>query len=275
LAAVLGHAGGAAGQKLDRTSDIVDGSSGAGTPSGGTATSGAGGEGPAAPAPIETSWARQFAFLRRPYAGGLPGYLIIEEKTFALADGRLLSVDTEPAGAAAEDGRRAGLKAEAGYQYDWGGVHVIDASLRLDTAIGLGLLAAWTGFVEPAARRADRETDHLHLAELAGTLRLAARSTVRLSLVTSGLVLAHGDSAWGGIAGGFALEVFPVRPLVLSWRSWAGYLMTAGYAGSRLTLGAMLGPVELFAGYGFRAFFTTGGGAVIYHGAIAGIGAWF
>jgi hypothetical protein len=62
---------------------------------------------------------------------------------------------------------------------------------------------------------------------------------------------------------------------VLAWRTWAGYLKTAGYAGSRLTLGVMLGPVELFAGYGFRTFFSTGLGAVVYHGAIAGIGAWF
>lgn len=69
---------------------------------------------------------------------------------------------------------------------------------------------------------------------------------------------------------GAGVDFFPVRPLVFSGRADVGRLWQATLVQGRATVGAMVGPLEIFAGYDHLQI-----GAVALGGPVLGLRGWF
>jgi hypothetical protein len=69
---------------------------------------------------------------------------------------------------------------------------------------------------------------------------------------------------------GAGVDFFPVRPLIVTYRLDLGRLWAATIVQNRATLGAVLGPFEVYAGYDALRI-----GRVWLHGPMAGLRGWF
>ena len=164
----------------------------------------------------------------------------------------------------------ASLRLTLDYAYDWGGVHRPTAALALDTAAGLGGRADFTSYLEP---REGKPADFLGIGSADLTLRVADSPRVAPYLGIGWRYLADGDAFRNGFNALFAIDVFPVRPLVVSATAEGGNLGDAMYLHFRAALGASLQHLEIFAGYD-AVVIRGGGDAIVFHGPVAGIRGW-
>lgn len=84
---------------------------------------------------------------------------------------------------------------------------------------------------------------------------------------------AAGDAS--GAEAGFAMDAFPVRPLVVSAELTGGVLGRAGMVSARLTAGVIFDRTELFAGWTHQVLFPTVEGPVVdLGGPLLGLRFW-
>jgi hypothetical protein len=266
--------------KLGDTADVVDGSGdGGGSGTGGFCLffcgAGAEDEAEVSPGPI---YERDFSLLRFPYEHGYEGYAVVEEREYGPEDGDLVGVTVQPPGASVEEGNAVAFQAGADYMYDWDNVHLVTATGRLETSVGFGMALRHTALIEPLGvvlAPPSRRLDMMHLTELWASIRPVTTSTLLLRMGGSGMLMVYDGRAWGGVLGGLELELFPVRPIVVTAGFGGGRLKRAGYVRARMTAGVIVGPAELYAGYGMQAFFGEGVESIIYHGLVGGLRFWF
>ncbi|MCK9461509.1 MAG: hypothetical protein M0R80_17905 [Proteobacteria bacterium] len=159
--------------------------------------------------------------------------------------------------------------------YAWERVHRPAIVLALDTSSGVGLRADYTNYVErlPAGR-----LDYLGIGTLDAMFRMldARRAALYLGLGWRYLVdpSARGAALVNGFNSLLSLDVFPVRPIVLSAIAEGGNLGAAGFFHGRLTFGALVQRLEIFAGYDAVVFGTGDENPIVFHGPVVGIRGW-
>ena len=215
--------------------------------------------------PIQSS-AR--VLLPRPYARGYGGYKIFERTVTCRETGEILSSQVTPEEGNLAHGRTWAARVGNDYQYDLGNVHLNTAHGSVESSIGLGLFARWTGFFEPTAAGVDT----LSLMEGGVFWDMVPSPQFKLELGASLLGMFYGNEAFLGGTGGLRFSVFPQKPIIISGEVSIGGLNEALYLRGRGTLGVLLGPVEIFAGYDGQRF--GAGDAVVYHGPVIGLRMW-
>ena len=205
-------------------------------------------------------------FAPYPYADGHGGWVVPEPAEYG-------EPATAPEGPAVLP--RVSFRFSLDDAYDWDRVHRPAIVLALDTSSGVGLRADYTNYVErlPAGR-----LDYLGIGTLDAMFRMldARRAALYLGLGWRYLVdpLAHGAALVNGFNSLLSLDVFPVRPIVLSAIAEGGNLGAAGFFHGRLTLGALVQRLEIFAGYDAVVFGTGGEDPIVFHGPVVGIRGW-
>jgi hypothetical protein len=156
------------------------------------------------------------------------------------------------------------LSTDASYQYDgmWRGA----LSARL-SAWRLELDTTWRLYLE---HELEEETDSAVLGNAHLCYRFAQNPHL---MFRAGVGYAHWIDAGGsefGFDSIYGFDVFPRKPLIVSVDLGLGSLGDAFAWRARATLGANLGPVELFAGYEHISI-----GSVPLGGPVLGARAWF
>jgi len=200
-------------------------------------------------------------FGRYPYADGAPGWVV-------------------PGDAAAQDGAAgpeaavplpfASFRFSLDYAYDWGEVHRPAVSLALDLSAGVGFRADLTNYVE---RLPGGALDYLAIGTVNAMFRVADAPPVAPYVGLGWRYLAAPDALRNGFNCLLAADVFPVRPLVVFAIAEGGNLGRAGFFHGRLTLGALVQQLEIFAGYD-AVVIGGDGDPVIFHGPVVGIRGW-
>jgi hypothetical protein len=185
-----------------------------------------------------------------------PGTIALTDRVSPLQSGALSS---------------ASLRLALDYGYDWDVLHRPTAALSLDTAAGLGARADFTSYVEP---REGRAAEFLGIGSANLVLRVADSPRVAPYLGIGWRTLVDGEAWRNGVNGLVAVDVFPVRPLVVSAIAEGGNLGDAAYVHLRATVGALVRRVEVFAGYD-AVVIRGGDDCVVFHGPTAGLRAWF
>jgi hypothetical protein len=185
-----------------------------------------------------------------PYADGAAGWVVREGAAAALPI--------------------ASFRFSLDYAYDWDRVHRPAVTLALDTAAGVGLRAELTNYFE---RLPGGALDYLAIGTLNAMFRVVDTPRVAPYVGLGWRYLAAEGAMRNGFDCLFAADVFPVRPLVVSAIAEGGNLGRAGFLHGRLTLGALVQRLEIFAGYD-AVIIGDGEDPVIFHGPVAGIRGW-
>jgi len=158
-----------------------------------------------------------------------------------------------------------------GYTYDLEGVHMPEFDLSGD----FGTATFRTGWIYLLEKDGD-SSNRLILGDLNGLVRLQKSSTleVRFGIGLRFLVDWHNLNAEIGYTGILSLNAFPHKPWVISADLDVGSLGSALFVHTRETLGLILGPVELFAGYNLMLILGNGNKELL-HGPFGGIRFWF
>jgi len=214
-------------------------------------------------------------FRRYPYAGGSNGWIVdLEDRgafvQLAPKDDSIVELSTAVA-PEPESLAQVSLRLSLDYAYDWDVVHRPSLAVALDTSAGVGVRADLTTYVETSEGDAP---DTLEIGTANFLLRLGDSPSVASYIGVGWRYSIDGGTWHNGVNGVFALDVFPVKPLVVSAIAEGGNLGEAGYFHLRGTLGAFVRRFELFAGYD-AVIIKGGGDAVVFHGPVAGIRAWF
>ena len=198
-------------------------------------------------------------FGRYPYAEGAVGWVVraeAEEQDGAIGPAAVL-----PA---------VSFRFSLDYAYDWGEVHRPAVSLALDSSAGVGFRAELTNYVE---RLPGGTLDYLAIGTVNAMFRVADTPRVAPYVGLGWRYLAAPDALRNGFNCLFAADVFPVRPLVVSAIAEGGNLGAAGFSHGRVTLGALIQRLEIFAGYD-AVVIGGDGDPIIFHGPVAGIRGW-
>lgn len=192
--------------------------------------------------------------LRRPYEHGFDGYHVTAAENPGTAKNWAINLAVE--GAYVFDGVwRGAVHARAGTRY-----------LEIDSRTSF--------FVEAPG---GVPTDAMYLGD-AGIWLVAARLrhwTIRLGgggrYMVDGRAPGQGHREYAlGWNVGAGLDFFPVRPIVVSGRVDAGRLWQATVVQARGTVGAMVGPLEVYAGWDHLQL-----GTVRLGGPLLGVRGWF
>ncbi len=145
-------------------------------------------------------------------------------------------------------------------------VHRVGFRARLDTSARIGFVFRWHTMIEALP---SGDQDQLSMGELSVTLRLAQHEQVE-ARVGLGWRYLHDDLGTDhGFNYSLAFDIFPVRPLIISVDLDVGNLGYAFVFQGRATVGAIAGPIELFAGYEVLLI-----GSVPFHGPTGGLRLW-
>lgn len=175
-------------------------------------------------------WQGEPGLLDWPYQGGMPGYGTDELIPESIADSYA-----------------ARLQVGAGLAH-WGYRFAGDLRLSFHNRLDIHL----TGFalVEEGD---DGELDKLYFLEpgVSWLFALGDRAQFRMGAEFV-LMLDPKGSTVPGITGTYAIDWFPIDPLVLTFEFGGGVLGERFYSHTEVTLGLVLGPVEPFVGYEAR-----------------------
>lgn len=166
----------------------------------------------------------------------------------------------------AQRGDHVTFRVRSEYVYSIGGVHRPSAYALLDSSARVGLEAGWSHMTE---RLPNGRWDWMGLGDVNFVVRIVQHPRFQ---ARAGLGWRYMYDAYG-LVHGFnhttELDIFPVRPLVISAGLDFGVLGYAFLLHARLTLGANLGPAELYLGYDVLLIDT-----VTFHGPAAGLRLW-
>jgi len=175
-------------------------------------------------------WKSDPGFLDWPYQDGADGY-----GTDALDGDRAL------------DGFAGRLHLGAGFA-SWGQRYVGDLRIAFDNRFDLHL----TGFVlvEPIDQG---KNDYMYFFEpgVSWLFALGDRAQFRLGAELV-LVASPNDAPAPGVTATYAIDWFPVEPIVFTFEFAAGVLGEQFYGHSEMTVGLVWGPIEPFVGYEAR-----------------------
>jgi hypothetical protein len=129
------------------------------------------------------------------------------------------------------------------------GVGRLAGSARLDTSFRFGLQATWLTFGEWLPNR--QSFDSLSIGDADLTYRFAQSSHVQFRVGAGARFMLDPSGNKGGVNLLYAVDVFPVSPLVVTALGSIGSLGKAGVVQGRLTAGAMLSAAEVFAGWDY------------------------
>ena len=118
----------------------------------------------------------------------------------------------------------------------------MSARLLTPSRLELDARAAWLH--EPAARHDGASLGDAHISA-----RFAQTHALLVRLGLGARYFADADVVDAGLDALLGLDVFPLRPLVVSLRLGGGHLGQAPVGNARLSLGVALARVELFAGF--------------------------
>lgn len=189
-------------------------------------------------------YGRPFAFDSHPYASGYDGFVHVGGRSTPMA--------------AAGQGGRSLLGRGAAMQLAVEGgwldptLQRIGLSARISGAHRFEIETSWAGYQEllgPLDRQSGRVIDALWLGDVNVTWLHAVGESVQFR---SGLGLRTmvdaGETSWG-VNATYGMDLFPFRPLVVSASADLGTVGSALYRGARVTLGFMIGAVELYGGW--------------------------
>jgi len=204
-------------------------------------------------------------FAAYPYAGSAAGHIL--PRPLGASREAPAPADDDPFAEEPALGRYLHLRLSGEYAYDVdGAVHRPGGAMLLDTSLRIGLESSWNVYVEPLAPNA---TDELTFGDVNVFFRLAQDDWAEFRLGVGANLMLDGGRVDAGFNGTFALDVFPVDPLVLAVAFDAGMLGDAFALRARGTLGIMLSRLELFAGYDVHTIDN-----ILFHGPVAGARVW-
>jgi hypothetical protein len=157
----------------------------------------------------------------------------------------------------------------AEYHYDLDTIHAPGVSLVFDSALRLGFETKWHHFIEPQGDGLDQLT----MGDLNIAVRFVETRRVEAHLAVGGRMMID-PKLKGGFNGGFRLTAFPTKPLAIAASTDLGNVGRTFFFEGQLTLGALIGRAELFAGYK-GIIFQSSSDTVLFHGPVAGLSAWF
>ncbi len=211
---------------------------------------------------VERGWGKRGSWRRgefppRPYAPGFDGSMGID------GDSKTLEKSAALEGRGA---RPVSMRLALEYAGDLGGVHRPAGYFLLDTTSRLGLESGWSHFVEVDCG----EVDTLTLGDVNVMFRFAQSEHVQFRMgLGPRFFMSQGVTAVG-FNFAYGMDIFPVKPLTIGLHGDLGNAGYAGLAHGRVTLGVVLGPVELYAGWDALAI-----GKTRYHGPVGGVRGWF
>jgi hypothetical protein len=154
---------------------------------------------------------------------------------------------------------------------DFRGLNRVGGRLLLDTTTRFGLQTSWTWLHERLdADGPGRAADDMVLGDVNGVYRFAQGERAEFRAGLGARILADGDHSHYGFNFTYGVDLFPVRPLILSATLDAGTLGSAGVFHARATAGVALSAFEVFAGYDYLRI-----GSVDLQGPVIGLRVWF
>jgi hypothetical protein len=194
--------------------------------------------------------AESVRFARYPYADGVRGWVVSD------------AVAPLPS---------ASFRFSMDYAYDWEQVHRPALALSLDTSSGFGLRADYTNYVE---RLPEGAHDYLGIGSLDAMFRMVDATRVALYFGLGWRYVPDNEALVNGFNSLLAIDIFPVRPLVVSAIAEGGNLGAAGFFHGRVTLGALIQRLEIFIGYDAVVIGDGRENPIVFHGPLAGIRGW-
>ncbi len=196
-----------------------------------------------------------------PYANGAAGHMTIvrlEDPTQDFDDIAQLP------------GKKAGRHVTFGlsldYAYDLDALHHAGLVASVDTSLRLGLMTRWTAVLEPLPGRV---LDRLVFGSIDLCIRHVQHEHVEMHTGLGLSLMIDLDRVDKGIDFFYSVDVFPVRPLVVSAWVALGNLGNAFTVHGRAQLGFTFVGIEVHAGYQVWQI-----GRVIMQGPVAGIRIW-
>lgn len=211
---------------------------------------------------VERGWGKRDGWRRgefpaRPYASGFKGSMSIDNDSLTLEK----SSQLDEMGA-----RPISMRLALEYAADLDGVHRPAGYFVLDTTLRLGLESGWSHYMEVD----NGEIDRLTLGDINLMFRFAQNEYVQFRMgVGPRFFMGEGVTAVG-FNFTYGMDIFPVKPLTIGLHGDLGNAGYAGLAHGRITVGVVLGPVELYAGWDALAI-----GKTRYNGPVGGLRAWF
>jgi hypothetical protein len=150
---------------------------------------------------------------------------------------------------------------------DFRGLNRLEGRLFVDTATRLGFRTNWDWFAEDLG---NGRTDHTVLGDAEVTIRFVQTESALMHAGVGGRVLTDRHDTRAGFNGLYGIELFPLRPWVLSATVDLGNLDEAFALRARGTLGATFRRWEVYGGYEFQRI-----GSVNLQGPMLGLRVWF
>jgi hypothetical protein len=218
-------------------------------------------------APLSDDGITLSAFLPYPYWEGRPGRMVVARDT--AEDPLVVPPEVfDPAANPLGTAPWFAMRFSGEYAYDVDGLHRPAGSFLIEVAsIRLGLETAWSGYLEPLP---DGTTDRLVFGDVNLFFRNAQHERFEFRFGLGANLMIDAEDVDAGVNATWQVDLFPVRPLVLSVSADVGNLGYAFVAHLRGAVGVMLSRLELFAGYDARWV-----GSVLFHGPLAGARIWF
>lgn len=203
-----------------------------------------------------------WALADHPYAWDAPGYAVCIPPDVRANDPTLPPVQDES----------VQVRVEGGYVFD--GVVRTAVEARAMLPYRFEVDAAFVGFVEPQSS-ADVALVGMSYAHVGWRFAQDEHWQFRTLLGARTWTDLHGTT--GGFDFRYGFEVFPIRPLVISFDFTIGDLGTALTLGGRLTVGFMLDLLELYVGYDEFGIIPTDASLPLASlgGPIGGLRFWF
>jgi hypothetical protein len=165
---------------------------------------------------------------------------------------------------------RTAFRVEVEGGYVLAGARRIAAAARVQLPFFVDIAAHYSLYVEPGAP----DISTLTLGRVDLELRLLDGTGIQIRF---GGGLRHFHDRLGSLLGGgvgVAVDVFPVRPLVLSASADAGIVGRATILRARASAGLVVDNTEVYLGYHYEALLGEGGAAADLGGVMIGVRLW-
>jgi hypothetical protein len=209
-----------------------------------------------------------------PYADGAPGHMIMTlrepEEGGAVPEEDAAAPEEAEAPFAEDDSvfdRWFSLRVSGEYAYDLDGVHRPGAALLFDSAWRFGFETGWAVYLEPLP---GGRVDSLTFGDLNVFWRFAQDERAEFRLGLGVRLMIDADRVDAGINASYAMDVFPIRPLVISMVVDVGSLGETLVVHGRGSLGVMLSRLEVYAGYDIKLI-----DPVLFQGPMGGLRVWY
>jgi hypothetical protein len=198
-------------------------------------------------------------FARYPYADGRIGYLWTDQH-----EGEFASPETRPPPAAR---RTWAIRLSLEDGNDFRGLNRLGTQAVLDTTSRFGVRTNWNYLNESLG---GGRSDETVLGDVNLTFRFAQNEIVRFYAGLGFRLMTDRQDTHFGFNFTYGIDVFPVKPLVLSSSFDVGSLGSAAVFNVRATAGVVHRGWEVFGGYDFLRI-----GSVNLQGPVAGLRLWF